>query len=112
MMPKGLLVSAIKDNNPVIFIEHKLLYKNKKYIEHVPEELYEIPLGKGEIKRPGKDITLVATSFMVKKCLETAETALQEKNIDCEVIDPRTLRPLDIGYYFKLCKKNRQAYLR
>jgi pyruvate/2-oxoglutarate/acetoin dehydrogenase E1 component len=102
---KGLLVSAIKDNNPVIFIEHKLLYKNKKYIEHVPEELYEIPLGKGEIKRPGKDITLVATSFMVKKCLETAEIAMQERNIDCEVIDPRTLRPLDIDIILSSVKK-------
>ena len=68
---KGLLVSAIKDDNPVIFIEHKLLYKNKKYIQHVPEEIYEIPLGKAEIKRKGKDITLVATSFMVQKCLES-----------------------------------------
>jgi acetoin:2,6-dichlorophenolindophenol oxidoreductase subunit beta len=102
---KGLLVSAIKDNNPVIFIEHKLLYKNKKYIEHVPEELYEIPLGKGEIKRPGKDITLVATSFMVKKCLETAEIVMQERNIDCEVIDPRTLRPLDIDIILNSVKK-------
>jgi acetoin:2,6-dichlorophenolindophenol oxidoreductase subunit beta len=102
---KGLLVAAIKDNNPVIFIEHKLLYKNKKYIEHVPEELYEIPLGKGEIKRPGNDITLVATSFMVKKCLETAVTVLQERNIDCEVIDPRTLRPLDIDIILNSVKK-------
>jgi len=102
---KGLLVSAIKDNNPVIFIEHKLLYKNKKYIEHVPEELYGIPLGKGEIKRQGKDITLVATSLMVKKCLETAETAFQEKGIECEVIDPRTLRPLDLDIILNSLKK-------
>jgi pyruvate/2-oxoglutarate/acetoin dehydrogenase E1 component len=102
---KGLLAAAIKDNNPVIFIEHKLLYKNKKYIEHVPEELYEIPLGKGEVKRSGKDITLVATSFMVKKCLETADTVLQERNIDCEVIDPRTLRPLDIDIILNSVKK-------
>lgn len=102
---KGLLISAIKDNNPVIFIEHKLLYKNKKYIEHVPEEMYEIPLGKGEIKRSGKDITLVATSFMVKKCLETAGTVMSEKNIDCEVIDPRTLRPLDIDIILNSVKK-------
>ena len=102
---KGLLAAAIKDNNPVIFIEHKLLYKNKKYIENVPEELYEIPLGKGEIKRPGKDITLVATSFMVKKCLEAAEIALQERSIDCEVIDPRTLRPLDIDIILNSVKK-------
>jgi pyruvate/2-oxoglutarate/acetoin dehydrogenase E1 component len=102
---KGLLVSAIRDNNPVIFIEHKLLYKNKKYIEHVPEELYEIPLGKGEIKRTGNDITLVATSLMVKKCLEVAGIALQERNIDCEVIDPRTLRPLDLDIILNSVKK-------
>ena len=94
---KGLLYSAIKDNNPVIFIEHKLLYKNKKYIEDVPENLYEIPLGVGEVKRQGKDITIAAASFMVKKSLEAAEQLFEEEKIDCEVIDLRTLRPLDIN---------------
>ncbi len=102
---KGLLVSAIKDDNPVIFIEHKLLYKNKKYIENVPEELYEIPLGSADIKREGKDITVVATSYMVKKSLEVAEKLSKENGIDCEVVDPRTLRPLDIGLITASVKK-------
>jgi len=69
---KGLLISSINDNNPVIFIEHKLLYKNKKCIQNVPEEIYEIPLGKGEIKRKGTDISIAATSYMVQKSLEVA----------------------------------------
>jgi pyruvate/2-oxoglutarate/acetoin dehydrogenase E1 component len=101
---KGLLVASIRDNNPVIFIEHKLLYKNKKFIEHVPEELYEIPIGKGEIKRTGKDITIVAASFMVKKSLEAAEI-LKEEGIDCEVIDLRTLRPLDLDIILNSIEK-------
>jgi pyruvate/2-oxoglutarate/acetoin dehydrogenase E1 component len=101
---KGLLVASIRDNNPVIFIEHKLLYKNKKFIEHVPEELYEIPIGKGEIKRTGKDITITAASFMVKKSLEAAEI-LKEEGIDCEVIDLRTLRPLDLDIILNSIEK-------
>ncbi len=92
---KGLLVSAVKDDNPVIFIEHKLLYKNKRYIQHVPEGLYEIPLGKGDIKREGGDLTVVATSFMVSKSLEAAAAVKEESGIECEIIDLRTLRPLD-----------------
>jgi acetoin:2,6-dichlorophenolindophenol oxidoreductase subunit beta len=102
---KGLLISSIRDNNPVIFIEHKLLYKNKRYVEHVPGEIYEIPLGVGEIKRPGRDLTIVATSFMVKKSLEVAEELLSEHGLDCEVIDPRTLKPLDSGLIFDSVKK-------
>ena len=102
---KGLLVSAVRDNNPVIFLEHKMLYKNKKYIEHVPEEIYEIPIGKGDIKKTGKDITIVAASFMVKKSLDAAEALLSENNIDCEVIDLRTLRPLDIDIILNSIEK-------
>jgi len=88
---KGLLISSIRDNNPVIFIEHKLLYRIKG---EVPEEPYTIPLGQGEIKRPGKDVTVVATSVMVKRSLEAAELLAQE-GIDLEIVDPRTLKPLD-----------------
>ncbi len=93
---KGLLVSAINDDNPVIFIEHKLLYKNKRYVQYVPEEVYGISLGKGDIKRKGKNLTIAATSFMVQKSLEAAEEIKNEKGIDCEIIDIRTLRPLDL----------------
>ena len=88
---KGLLKSAIRDDNPVIFLEHKLLYATKG---EVPKEEYLIPLGQAEVKRPGHDITLVATSLMVHKSLAAAETVAEE--ISVEIIDPRTLVPLDI----------------
>jgi len=88
---KGLLISSIRDDNPVVFIEHKLLYKTKG---EVPEELYEIPLGKADIKRSGKDLTIIATGIMIQKSLAAAEE-LAEEGIDIEIVDPRTLRPLD-----------------
>lgn len=102
---KGLLIAAINDNNPVIFIEHKILYKNKKYEQDVPEEIYTIPLGKADIKREGSDISIVATSFMVQKALEVAEFLSNEQNIECEVIDPRTIQPLDIETIANSVKK-------
>jgi pyruvate/2-oxoglutarate/acetoin dehydrogenase E1 component len=89
---KGLLRAAIEDDNPVIFYEHKLLYRTKS---DVPEEAYSLPIGKADIKRQGKDVTIVATSIMVHKALEAAEK-LKEEGIDVEVVDPRTLVPLDI----------------
>ncbi|MDD3521001.1 MAG: alpha-ketoacid dehydrogenase subunit beta [Actinomycetota bacterium] len=92
---KGLLISAVRDNNPVIFLEHKVLYKNKKYAQEVPEGIYTIPLGKAEVKRQGKDLSIVASSYMVQKSLEAAEE-LSKQGIDCEVVDLRTIRPLDI----------------
>jgi len=88
---KGLLISAIKDNNPIIFLEHKLLYNMKG---EVPEELYEIPLYKAHTVREGEDITLVATMAMVKMAEKTAET-LDKEGVSCEIINPRTLFPLD-----------------
>jgi acetoin:2,6-dichlorophenolindophenol oxidoreductase subunit beta len=102
---KGLLVSAINDDNPVVFIEHKLLYKNKKYVQYVPEEIYDISLGKGDIKRKGKNLTIVATSFMVQKSLEAAEQIDAENGIDCEIIDIRTLRPLDLDIILSSLEK-------
>ena len=102
---KGLLISSINDDNPVIFIEHKLLYKNKKCIQNVPRQMYEIPLGKGDVKREGSDISIAATSYMVQKSLEAAEKLSQEKGIECEVIDIRTLRPLDIDIILDSIKK-------
>lgn len=89
---KGLLLSSIRDPNPVCFIEHKLLYKTRG---EVPEEDYTIPLGLAEIKRQGKDITVVASSIMVLRTLQAAEK-LAAEGIEVEVIDPRTLRPLDV----------------
>jgi pyruvate dehydrogenase E1 component beta subunit len=88
---KGLLLASIRDDNPVIFVEHKLLYKTKG---PVPEEPYTIPLGTAEVKRQGRDLTIVATSIMVKRSLEAAEQLAQE-GIEVEVVDPRTLKPLD-----------------
>jgi pyruvate dehydrogenase E1 component beta subunit len=88
---KGLLKSAIRDDDPVIFIEHKLLYMEKG---PVPEKDYAIDFGAGTIRRPGKDVTLVAWSGMVGRTLAAAGK-LAEQGIDAEVIDPRTLVPLD-----------------
>jgi pyruvate dehydrogenase E1 component beta subunit len=102
---KGLMIASINDDNPVIFIEHKLLYRDKRYIQHVPEEIYEIPLGVGDIKREGKDITVVATSLMVQKSIEAANMLKKDRNIECEIIDLRTLRPLDIDIILNSIKR-------
>ena len=88
---KGLLKTAIRDDDPVVFIEHKLLYMTKGY---VPEEEYAIPFGKADVKRTGHDVTLIAWSGMVPRALAAAE-AVGEQGIDVEVIDLRTLVPLD-----------------
>ncbi len=88
---KGLLIASIRDDNPVLFIEHKLLYKEKG---PVPEEPYTVPLGQAEVKRQGRDLTVIATSVMVARSLVAAEQLAQE-GIELEVVDPRTLKPLD-----------------
>jgi len=98
---KGLLKAAIRDDNPVMFIEHKMLYKEKGF---VPEEEYIIPFGVADIKRPGKDVTLVTYSRMVLRSLEAAEI-LAGEGIDVEVIDLRTLKPLDINTIVNSVKK-------
>ena len=98
---KGLLIASIRDDNPVVFIEHKLLYKTKG---DVPEELYEIPLGKADIKREGEDLTIIATSIMVQRSLQAAEE-LAKDGIDVEIVDPRTLRPLDTETIVNSVKK-------
>ena len=89
---KGLLLASIQDDNPVIFVEHKLLYKTRG---PVPEEYYTIPISKSEVKRAGTDLTVIATSIMVPRALEAAEVMSQE-GIELEIVDPRTLKPLDI----------------
>ncbi|MEW6425654.1 MAG: alpha-ketoacid dehydrogenase subunit beta [Bacillota bacterium] len=88
---KGLLISAIRDDNPVVYLEHKFLYPVKS---HVPEEIYTVPIGRAEVKRAGRDVTIVATSMMVRKALKVAEI-LSKEGIEIEVVDPRTLSPLD-----------------
>jgi pyruvate/2-oxoglutarate/acetoin dehydrogenase E1 component len=89
---KGLLKTAIRDDNPVFFIEHKLLYPVKG---PVPEGEYLIPLGVADVKRKGRDVTVVATSHQVQRALAAA-TMLAQEGIEVEVIDPRTLNPLDV----------------
>jgi pyruvate dehydrogenase E1 component beta subunit len=88
---KGLLISAIRDDNPVVFLEHKMLYGVE---QEVPEEAYTIPLGQADIKREGKDITVVATAQMVGRALNVAEK-LADEGLNLEVVDPRSLSPLD-----------------
>jgi acetoin:2,6-dichlorophenolindophenol oxidoreductase subunit beta len=88
---KGLLISAIADPNPVVIMEHRFNFKQKG---NVPEEMYRVPIGKGVIRRKGKDVTVVALSHLVIDAFHAAEE-LAGEGIDCELIDPRTLRPLD-----------------
>ncbi len=88
---KGLLLSSIYDGNPVMFVEHKLLYKTKS---HVPENMYQIPLSQANVVRGGRDLTVVATSIMVSRAVEAANQ-LSGEGIELEIIDPRTLNPLD-----------------
>lgn len=98
---KGLLKSSIREDNPVIFIEHKSLYSDTGY---VPEEEYLLPIGKSEVKREGRDITVVAISRSVIHVLKSAEI-LEECRISLEVIDPRTLKPLDEDTILNSVKK-------
>jgi pyruvate dehydrogenase E1 component beta subunit len=88
---KGLLKASIRDENPVLFIEHKGLYSMKG---DIPEEEYIIPIGKADIKREGKDVTVVATSKMVFEAMTAAEK-LAAEGISIEIVDPRTISPLD-----------------
>jgi pyruvate dehydrogenase E1 component beta subunit len=104
---KGLLKAAIRDDDPVIFIEHKLLYQEKG---PVPEGEYLIPLGKGEIKRPGKDVTVIAWSGMVGRCLEAA-AQLAGEGIEAEVLDPRTLHPLDLPLILDSVRKTEHVVI-
>ncbi len=102
---KGLLKESILDNNPVVYIEHKMLYGTKG---EVPEEDYTIPLGKADVKRKGKDITIVAYSRSLLRSLDAAKE-LEKEGIDVEVVDPRTLLPLDIGTISDSVKKTHRV---
>lgn len=102
---KGLLKASIRDNNPVIFIEHKALYQTKG---EVPEEEYLVPLGKADVKKTGTAVTLVSYSKSVLTCLEAA-AALEKMGIDAEVVDLRTLVPLDFDTIADSVKKTGRA---
>jgi pyruvate dehydrogenase E1 component beta subunit len=102
---KGLLKTAIRDENPVVFFEDKMMYKLKG---PVPEEEYTIPLGVADVKREGEDITIVATSSMVQVALGAAEL-LEKIGVSAEVIDPRTMWPLDEKTLVESAKKTSRA---
>jgi len=103
---KGLLKTAIRDNNPVVFFYHKRLLGA---MGEIPEEEYTIPFGVADIKREGTDVTVVATSFMVQLALEAASEL--EGKISVEVVDPRTLEPLDIDTIIKSVSKTGRAII-
>lgn len=98
---KGLMVSAIKDDNPVVFIDDRWLYGEE---EVVPEELYEVPIGKGAVKREGTDVTLVAISYMVPQAMKAANELMSE-GLDVEVLDLRSVKPLDKSLILKSVSK-------
>jgi len=102
---KGLLKTCIRDNNPVVFIEHKMLYNVEG---EVPEVEYTVPLGVADIKRVGTDVTIIAYSRMVHIALEAAEE-LAKEGIEAEVVDPRTLKPLDVDTIIKSVRKTHRA---
>lgn len=104
---KGLMKTAIRDNNPVVFFYHKRLIGTTG---EVPEEEYTIPFGVADVKREGKDVTVVATAYMVQIALEVA-TQLQERGISVEVVDPRTLEPLDIETIVASVKKTKRVVI-
>ena len=98
---KGLILTAIKDNNPVIILDHRMNFRQKGL---VPEEMYTVPLGKGVVRKQGKDITVVAVSHLVTETLLASEE-LAGEGIDVEVIDPRSLKPLDEDLIFSSVAK-------
>jgi len=104
---KGLLIAAIRDDNPVIFLEHKMLYGIKG---EVPDEAYATAFGQAAVRREGRDVTIVATSNMVHTALEAAET-LAGDGILAEVIDPRTISPLDIDTIAASVKKTHRLVI-
>ena len=104
---KGLLKSAIRSDNPILFCEHKQLYQTKG---DVPEGDYTIPIGVADIKRPGKDVTVIAVGLMVRRALEAAEM-LEKEGISVEVIDPRTLVPFDKETVFNSIRKTHHVVI-
>ena len=98
---KGLLISAVEDGNPIMFVEHRWIYDAVGY---VPEEMYRVPIGKGIVRKEGSDVTLVALSQMVYEAVK-AGRELEADGIAVEIIDPRTLKPLDEELIFTSVKK-------
>ncbi|SIS38134.1 alpha-ketoacid dehydrogenase subunit beta [Salimicrobium flavidum] len=105
---KGLLIQSIRDNDPVIFLEHMKLYRS--FREEVPEEEYTVELGKANVKREGSDVTLVAYGAMVHSALKAAEQ-LEEDGVSAEVIDLRTVSPVDYETILESVKKTNRAVM-
>jgi 2-oxoisovalerate dehydrogenase E1 component beta subunit len=103
---KGLLKAAIRDNNPVIYLEHKHLYRRIR--EEIPEEEFTVPIGVADVKRPGRDLTIVTYGAMVHESLNAAERLARE-GAECEVIDLRTLVPLDKQTFLESVRRTSRA---
>lgn len=104
---KGLLLSAVADNDPVIFLEHMKLYRSMR--QEVPEEAYTVPLDKANVVREGKDVTIVTYGYMVQTALKAAEAWSKQKGVEAEVIDLRTISPIDIETVVTSIKKTHRA---
>ncbi|MEW6207638.1 MAG: alpha-ketoacid dehydrogenase subunit beta [Acidobacteriota bacterium] len=107
---KGLIKAAIRDDDPVLFFEHKMLYRNPKIKQEVPQEDYIVPIGKAAIRREGRDMTIVTYGAMVYTAMEAAER-LEEEGIEMEVIDLRTLLPFDREAVIESVKKTSKAII-
>jgi pyruvate dehydrogenase E1 component beta subunit len=105
---KGLLKSAIRDDDPVIFMESEQMYGDKG---EVPEEEYTIPLGKADIKREGEDVTIVSFGKIIKEAYKAADQLAEEHNVSCEIIDLRTVRPLDYDAIIESIKKTNRLVI-
>lgn len=103
---KGLLISAIRDNDPVVFLEHMKLYRS--FREEVPEEEYTLPLGKANVKKEGTDVTIITYGAMVQASMKAAEQ-LEKDGVAAEVIDLRTISPLDVDTIIESVKKTNRA---
>ncbi|SEA38075.1 pyruvate dehydrogenase complex E1 component subunit beta [Psychroflexus halocasei] len=105
---KGLLKSAIRDDDPVIFMESEQMYGDKG---EVPEEEYTIPIGKADIKREGSDVTIVSFGKIIKEAYKAADQLAEENDVSCEVIDIRTVRPLDYDTIIESVKKTNRLII-
>jgi pyruvate dehydrogenase E1 component beta subunit len=104
---KGLMMAAIEDDNPVVFVDDRWLYNTE---DDVPEALYSIPIGKGVIRKEGKDVSVIASSFLVGESLKAA-VELEKHNVNVEVVDLRTVKPLDVDMILKSVKKTGRAVI-
>jgi pyruvate dehydrogenase E1 component beta subunit len=105
---KGLLKAAIRDDDPVVFIEHEALYSTKG---EVPDGELVIPIGRGDIKRPGKDVTVIAWSRQMRQLIDQADALVEASGADVELLDPRTIRPLDEELIFNSVRKTNRVVI-